>query len=82
MIRHTKSFDGRVHRLTHTGAPTGNLRKIPGAIHYVELRYRTAPRFDDQVQGDLIRKFWKEHPGVQDVIGRVPFSPQIDPALK
>ena len=43
-MKHTRSTSGRTHRLTHGSA-------------FVELRYTQAPRFTDQVQGDLIRKY-------------------------
>jgi hypothetical protein len=46
----------------------------------VTLCYREAPRFDDQVQGDLIRKYWAEG-GTVRPIGIVPESPLIDPEL-
>lgn len=64
MIRFTKSTSGRTYRLTHTGRPTGNWAKVPGRITSVTTRYVTAPQFDDQVLGDLIRKFWAQHPDV------------------
>jgi hypothetical protein len=79
-IRHTKSTSGRTHRLTVTHPPTGNWKKVPGKVEVVTLRYTSAPRFDDQVQGDLVRKYWAEGGKVWP-IGRVPESPRIDPAL-
>ncbi len=72
-IRHTKSTSGRTHRLTVT--KTGQEPMV------VSLRYQSTPLFDDQVQGDLIRKFWNtfgfQHTGP---LGRVADSPRIDPA--
>jgi hypothetical protein len=47
MPTHTKSPSGRTHVLTDKGLS-------------VTLRYHEAPRFDDQVQGDLMRKFQRE----------------------
>jgi hypothetical protein len=79
-IRHTKSSSGRTHRLTITHPASGNYEKIPGKVETVTLRYREAPRYDDQVQGDLIRKYWREG-GTVSPIGRIPDSPSVDPAL-
>lgn len=72
-IRHTKSTSGRTHRLTVTK---------PGRTPMVvSLRYQSAPLFDDQVQGDLIRKFWDTYDfHTTGPIGRVPDSVRIDPA--
>ena len=68
-VRFTKSTSGRTYRLTHTGRPTGNWAKIPGRTMSVTTRYVTAPQFDDQVLGDLIRKFEARHPGILPPIG-------------
>lgn len=58
-MKHTKSPSGRTHRLTE-----------PRSGLHVEIRYRNAPQYDDQVQGDLARKFTREiHP---IVLGMVP----------
>lgn len=82
MLRHTKSPSGRTHRLTHTGGRTGNLRVfpgVPGTVTETTIRYKSAPRFDDQVQGDLIRRFENEHPGILPAVGILPVT--IDPNL-
>jgi hypothetical protein len=79
-IRHTKSTSGRTHRLTVTHPPTGNWKKVPGRVEVTTIRYQTTPKFDDQVQGDLIRRYWARGGKVKP-IGRVPFSPLVDPAL-
>ena len=62
---HTRSRSGRTHQLT-----------INGTV--VTLRYRTAPQFDDQVEGDLVRKYWAEG-GTVSPIG--PIGCRYDDAL-
>ncbi len=79
-IRHTRSTSGRTHRLTLTHPDTGNYKKVPGRVEIVELRYATSPRFNDQVQGDLIRKYWAEG-GQVSPIGHIPFGGEVDPEL-
>lgn len=51
MVRavHTKSTSGRTHRLAAGDITT-------------TIRYKTTPQFDDQVQGDLVRRMQSEHP--------------------
>ncbi|MDZ4234974.1 MAG: hypothetical protein U1C73_14740 [Dietzia sp.] len=73
-IRHTKSTSGRTHRLT---VATAAQRPV---VRMVTLTYREAPQFDDQVQGDLIRKYWADG-GTVSPIGTIPDSPRIDPEL-
>lgn len=65
-FKHTKSPSGRTHALTDT--KTGQS---------VTKHYTTKPRFDDQVQGDLIREFSRTIFPV--VIGVLPV--RIDPEL-
>lgn len=68
-ITHTKSTSGRTHRLNVNGT-------------VVELRYREVAHndhiHDEQVEGDLVRKYWKEG-GVVTPIGII--GCRIDPAL-
>lgn len=66
-IRHTKSESGRTHRLTVTVVHEG-IGRTDETI--TTLRYKTTPAFDDQVQGDLIRKYWAEG-GCVSPIGRL-----------
>lgn len=83
-IRHTKSTSGRTHRLTVTTRKGhGAFQTVPESneiTHAVTLRYKTTPTYDDQVQGDLIRKYWAEG-GKISPIGRVPEGVQVDPEL-
>ena|SRR6478735_2496194 len=84
-IRHTKSTSGRTHRLTVTRKRFYGNRQVfdiepQVTTHVVTKRYKTAPQFDDQVQGDLIRQYWAEGGDVTP-IGRIPDSPRIDPTL-
>lgn len=67
-IRHTKSTSGRTHVLLIDDKPV------------IALRYATAPQFDDQVQGDLIRQYWAEGGEIKP-IGLIPDSPRVDPRL-
>lgn len=66
-LKHTVSPSGKTHRLTD-----------PKSGASVQLAYTTKPRFFDQVQGDLIRKFSSEIFPV--VIGMIPVH--IDPGLQ
>lgn len=66
-IRHTMSTDRRTHALTVDDVVT-------------IIRYKTAPKFTDQVQGDLVRKYWAEG-GEVSPIGRIINSPTVDPKL-
>ncbi len=66
-LKHTKSPTGRTHRLTD-----------PKSGQCVTKHYVETPRFDDQVQGDLIREFSRTIFPV--VIGILPTS--IDPMLR
>lgn len=77
-IRHTKSTSGRTHVLTVTTRYGRNLAF--SRTHTVVKKYKTAPQFDDQVQGDLIRQYWAEG-GQVSPIGRVPGGVTIDPVL-
>lgn len=54
-LKHTKSPSGKTHRLTHKSP-----HPVP-VVRSVTLHYRERPQFDDQVQGDLIRKMQAEH---------------------
>lgn len=65
-MKHTKSPSGRTHRLTDEKGTS------------VVLRYQTKPRFDDQVQGDLIRAY-REKTGSGRAIGILPVH--VDAAL-
>ena len=65
-MKHTKSPSGRTHRLQDEKGT------------YVVLRYRHRPDFDDQVQGDLIRKY-REKTGSPRPIGTLPVH--VDAAL-
>lgn len=65
-MKHTKSPSGKTHALT---SRTGEA---------VVLRYRERPQFDDQVQGDLIRKYRAET-GDPTPIGILPVF--VDAAL-
>ncbi|QIQ63677.1 hypothetical protein SEA_NIKE_97 [Microbacterium phage Nike] len=65
LSKHTKSTSGRTHRLTYQDQS-------------VQRQYREAPKFDDQVQGDL----WRH---ARDSYGQWPWPSSgqaiIDPAL-
>jgi len=65
-MKHTKSPSGKTHRLQDEKGT------------YVVLRYQTKPRFDDQVQGDLIRAY-REKTGSGRTIGVLPVH--VDAAL-
>lgn len=65
-MKHTKSPSGKTHRLQDEKGT------------YVVLRYRHRPDFDDQVQGDLIRKY-REKTGSARPIGVLPVH--VDAAL-
>lgn len=80
-IRHTKSTSGRTHRLTVKAPDTGHFKLVPGEIRTVTLNYREAPAWDDQVQGDLLRKFERQYPGILPNIGIVPGGVAIDRGL-
>ena len=62
---HTKSTSGRTHRLT-----VGD--------ESVMLRYPSPPAYDDQVQGDLVRRYWFEGGKVRPI---VPMPCTVDPSL-
>ncbi len=74
-IRHTKSTSGRTHVLTATNGQR---------TESVQIRYATAPEFEDQVQGDLVRKMWVTVADGFDFtgpIGIVPGGVTVDPSL-
>lgn len=81
-IRHTRSTSGCTHRLTVT-MHSGHYERRTWN-HTVQLRFITPPRFDDQVQGMLIRKFWSEIPNgfaITGAIGIVPGGVTVDTEL-
>lgn len=71
-LKHTKSPSGKTHRLTYKTAHQ------PPQVTEVTLRYRESPQFDDQVQGDLLRKMQRDY-GLAYGVGRL--STYIDPDL-
>lgn len=70
-LKHTKSPSGKTHRLTHKTA-----HPVPVETA-VTLRYLQAPQYDDQVQGDLIRKMQREH-GLAMGVGILPVTIELD----
>lgn len=69
-VRHTKSPSGRTHQLQVTSK---------GRTQSVNLRYKTAPSFDDRVAGDLIRKF-QQTVDPKFAVGYLA-APTVDPDL-
>lgn len=65
-MKHTKSPSGRTHRLTERNGDA------------VTIRYQTTPQFDDQVQGDLVRK-WRDTYAPNTHVGILPVF--VDAAL-
>ena len=60
-------------------AATAVVLTIPGEERTITRSYKTTPRFDDQVQGDLLRAFEREYPGILPRIGMLPVT--VDPTL-